>query len=438
MRPIPLLLALFLSAPAARAGELWVDVLHGDDATGDGSPAAPWKTISHAVSTAVHGDVVRVAPGVYGPSTGEALPIPLKPGVRIEGSGAKRTEVSGEGGGTLFRTQAGAGDRFEVTGLATKRADLAFDHTGAPVDATLLLKRCLVHRCDVGVRVRDDLHNYAMLAVFNSVVVDNAVAGFRALPAGDDFNGVLIWVYGSVVARNGIGFQSLGSSGAFLGLYHSILRDNGVGLTASWNTQKYGVTGNLTDVAGFVGADGNVDADPLPVDAAAFDHHLRPGSPAIDHPAPPAYWPPYIDGTFTPLTWEAAWTDIPDIDGEPRLLGAGVDAGADEAHRPSLYAWGAPRLGKSVDLRALADPFDLCLAYASAGLAPSPLFGFVDIAPPWHALASLVLDANGEAVAALAIPADPVLAGVDVYLQAARFDGVGFDGTNVDWLRLWP
>lgn len=51
--------------PAPTAAERFFVQTDGDDSTGDGSAAAPWATISHAVSSAPDGSVIDVGPGDY-------------------------------------------------------------------------------------------------------------------------------------------------------------------------------------------------------------------------------------------------------------------------------------------------------------------------------------------------------------------------------------
>lgn len=74
-----------------------VDGAAGDDATGDGTYAKPFKTISRGLLAAKDGNTVHVAAGVYG--AGETFPLILPAGVVLEGenvaSGA--TEIQGSG-----------------------------------------------------------------------------------------------------------------------------------------------------------------------------------------------------------------------------------------------------------------------------------------------------------------------------------------------------
>jgi hypothetical protein len=78
----------------------------------------------------------------------------------------------------------------------------------------------------------------------------------------------------------------------------------------------YNCSANITysDVAGGWSGVGNIDEDPLFVDAAGGDYHLRWDSPCVDAGDP----------DFIPEPGEV------DIDGEPRVIGGRVDMGADE------------------------------------------------------------------------------------------------------------
>jgi hypothetical protein len=103
---------------------------------------------------------------------------------------------------------------------------------------------------------------------------------------------------------------------------NNILVQNGVGLQLEsgsdagnpvWTNNL--VFGNTTDYAGttsLAGANGNLSADPLFVDAATGNYRLQPGSPAINAGSP----------TGAPTT---------DFDGTARPQGPAVDIGAFEA-----------------------------------------------------------------------------------------------------------
>ena len=66
--------------------------VHPEDDGGDA------RSLSMALTMAQAGDVVLVGPGIYSPlRTGEVLPLRIPPGVAIEGAGADRCIVDGEG-----------------------------------------------------------------------------------------------------------------------------------------------------------------------------------------------------------------------------------------------------------------------------------------------------------------------------------------------------
>ena len=64
-----------IGAPEAHADidpvTYWVDAATGNDAANPGSEAAPWKTISHALSVASAIDTIMVRPGTYSEANGE-------------------------------------------------------------------------------------------------------------------------------------------------------------------------------------------------------------------------------------------------------------------------------------------------------------------------------------------------------------------------------
>lgn len=77
-----------------------VNASTGSDITGSGTLASPYATIEHAVSVALAGDTIRVAPGSYFPPATIVVPS----GVKLIGAGLGRTVVVGVGGtsGPIF------------------------------------------------------------------------------------------------------------------------------------------------------------------------------------------------------------------------------------------------------------------------------------------------------------------------------------------------
>lgn len=69
---------------AAVSQLLFVHPVLGSDATGDGSPRSPFRTITHAARLAPPNTVILLAAGTYAAANGERFPILLPPGVAVQ------------------------------------------------------------------------------------------------------------------------------------------------------------------------------------------------------------------------------------------------------------------------------------------------------------------------------------------------------------------
>ncbi|HRQ38218.1 MAG TPA: PKD domain-containing protein [Chloroflexota bacterium] len=125
--------------PTAQATDhYYVDAVNGNDVTGDGSQAAPWRTISHALSQVTGPDVeIHVAPGTYNTALGETFPIVMEPAVRLIGDGRENTILFGNGSahvvhfpGTGFYTETTVLRGFKI--MNGNNGVLVSGRTGTP------------------------------------------------------------------------------------------------------------------------------------------------------------------------------------------------------------------------------------------------------------------------------------------------------------------
>jgi hypothetical protein len=86
----------------AAAGDYYVDARLGDDTNGNGSPQAPWRTLTRALLSAQppsspnEGSCsLYVAPGLYDPALGERFPLRVPAGLSIVGAGRDLTTIAG-------------------------------------------------------------------------------------------------------------------------------------------------------------------------------------------------------------------------------------------------------------------------------------------------------------------------------------------------------
>ena len=60
------------SAPVC-SETVYIDPVHGNDTSGTGSAAAPWRSIKRALQSATAGDIINALAGTYGTTTGEVF-----------------------------------------------------------------------------------------------------------------------------------------------------------------------------------------------------------------------------------------------------------------------------------------------------------------------------------------------------------------------------
>lgn len=125
--------------PAAQATDhYYVDAVGGSDVTGDGSQAAPWRTISHALIQVTGPDVeIHVAPGMYNAALGENFPIVMEPAVRLIGADRENTILFGNSSthvvhfpGTGFYTETTVLRGFKI--MNGNNGVLVSGRTGTP------------------------------------------------------------------------------------------------------------------------------------------------------------------------------------------------------------------------------------------------------------------------------------------------------------------
>jgi len=92
--------AVAAAAVPASAADWYVDAVLGSNANAGTTPAAAWKTITHAISTIallpIEAQRVHVAPGVYDAALGEVFPLRPLPLMRVVGTaGSAQTIVDG-------------------------------------------------------------------------------------------------------------------------------------------------------------------------------------------------------------------------------------------------------------------------------------------------------------------------------------------------------
>ncbi|MBD2528026.1 DUF1565 domain-containing protein [Nostoc flagelliforme FACHB-838] len=114
---------LTAQAPATAAA-IYVNPATGTDSAGAGTTsAAPYKSISFALSQAQPGAVIQLAPGNYNQESGETFPLLLKPGVTLRGDETTKGQAILITGGGFYTSRTFA--RQDITILADQDTTIA-------------------------------------------------------------------------------------------------------------------------------------------------------------------------------------------------------------------------------------------------------------------------------------------------------------------------
>jgi len=107
---------MFLAQASAQGNVFMVDPKAGNDAIANGSPQAPFKTLTRALEVAPANTIIQLSPGVYSAENGETFPIRLKPGVIIQGDPQSRGQNIVIQGSGFFLSPTFARQKVAVLG----------------------------------------------------------------------------------------------------------------------------------------------------------------------------------------------------------------------------------------------------------------------------------------------------------------------------------
>jgi len=477
LRRLARILAVALLVVPATASDVFVDPVLGSDTTGNGTAIAPWKSLTHAVTTLPAGvPTVHLAAGTYDASTGEAFPLllPLVDGLTIRGAGPGATTLVNPTlqqalqFNSIGSSQQG-GFTFTIEGLTFDGSAVRGDGSFTGLD--IVMRDCVVRDANTGLYTGE---NASIAGEF--LRFDNCETAARTSPSSS------IWLTDSVIENGGRGVSSNArfTTGSSIYLTRCTLRGNQVAVDADSTFPTGGfpqadvrlndclVTGNGTALRGagiatlylirstvtdnqigleaqdtFPGSVivvvhasilwGNASSGDLGSIGSASQSNLP--APGIGDATCLSVDPRFVDpsgGDFhlradSPLIDQGgsliASDPLFELDLDPRELdgdGDGlprVDMGYDEWNPTHLSVSGAPALGQSVTFTTTAAPgsvYVLGLA-TSTGVLAYPPHGTVLINP-----ASYVLVTQGmtPGVHVVSVPADPALVNLDVHLQA--------------------
>ncbi len=437
MKKAILFLALPLLAAALPAQVLthyWVDAAKGSDTNPGTSPAKPFKSVTKAVNLAQLNTVIHVAPGVYSPTTtkekwgwhiGTGASSPYK-NVKILGAGPTKCildfgNVPPSGGYYIMVWHYAS--EIEIAGFTFKNSsNKAWYYFAINMEHC---KKVNIHDCifdnqtgamAVWGRAQD-------VSIHHNVFLQGPMPSLR-LRLSDAMTPKPknVYVYNNIflgVGGNGIEMSNKSSAQY---IYNNIIMNcSGAGIALG--TMAQGVKPPVVENNCAFGNKGgnfklsikvsptNLQVDPMLVNPAGGDFHLKPGSPCIDK----GY------GGLLPFMAADFYGDCPLTDSDENGLAA-AEMGVHEVNftHLSVSNWGQGKTALFTN-----NPYNTSKSYPGFFFlgfrsleAALPQVGYFGVDPS-SLLVVGVLPSPGKYQ--LPLPTNPALKGLPVYVQALNF-----------------
>ncbi len=332
------------------ASAAFVGVMAGV-AAGDLQVPSEFPTIQAALDAAVPGDTIVVADGVYTGFGNRDLSYGGKAITLKSANGPANTILDLQGTqedphrGFDFdgETAAAVLDGFTITNGSTPNGAILDEFNGAGIlirSGSPTIMNCVITKnwagcwggaiccswsgqgsptiinCTISDNFCDDDGGAIFSLDSNPTIINSLIVNNEARVVGgaiSDFGAGTVTIINSTITGN-IAPTGAGIFGSTVNMTNSIVWGN------NGNQEIFGAaTVTYSDIRGGFPGEGNLNVLPGFVDAANGDYHLLADSPLIDA----------ADPAFVPDAGQV------DADGDPRLVAAAVDIGADEFRRPA-------------------------------------------------------------------------------------------------------
>ena len=172
------------SEPAVNT--FYVDPVNGNDASGTGSAAAPWRSLNRALQTAASGDTIAALPGTYSTATGEVFPISWPPAVKLIGAGRDVAIVQGQSDQPVIYIGSASTDFYSdtlISGVTVRGGSegIYLYSSQSHVNATTLLSlRAISNTNGIRIRTSEVYHDGAVITslISDTEALSNTNQGF--------------------------------------------------------------------------------------------------------------------------------------------------------------------------------------------------------------------------------------------------------------------